>query len=54
MGWHHGLNGRAFEQAAGDSEGEGSLECCSPLGHKESDKTVTEHHHSRTVLPGTH
>ena len=28
-----------FEQAPGDSEGQGSLACCSPWGHKESDTT---------------
>ena len=26
-----------FEQALGDGEGQGSLECCSPWGHKVSD-----------------
>ena len=25
VGWHHGLNGHEFEQALGDSEGQGSL-----------------------------
>ena len=30
VGWHHRLNERKFEQAAGDSEGRGSLACCSP------------------------
>ena len=28
-----------LEQAPGDGEGQGSLACCSPWGHKESDKT---------------
>ena len=28
-----------FEQTQGDSEGQGSLACCSPLGCKESDMT---------------
>ena len=37
VGWHHWLN--EFEEALGDSEGQGSLECCSPWGHKESDTT---------------
>ena len=32
VGWHHWLNGREFEQAQGDSEGQGSLACCSPWG----------------------
>ena len=39
VGWHHGLNGHEFEQAPGDSEGQGSLVCCSPWGHKELDTT---------------
>ena len=29
-GWHHQLNGHKFEQTLGDSEGQGSLACCSP------------------------
>jgi len=32
VGWHHGLNGDEFEQTPGDSEGQGSLVCCSSLG----------------------
>ena len=39
VGWHHRLNGHEFEQALGDSEGQGSLACCSPQGHKELDVT---------------
>ena len=39
VGWHHQLNGHAFEQAPVDGEGQGSLACCSPQGHKESDTT---------------
>ena len=35
VGWHHQLNGHEFEQALGDGEGQGSLECYSPLGHEE-------------------
>ena len=38
-GWHHRLDGREFEQALGDGEGQGSLACCSPWGHKELDVT---------------
>ena len=37
VGWQHQLNGREFEQASGDSEGQESLVCCSPWGCKESD-----------------
>ena len=39
VGWHHQLNGHEFEQTPEDSEGQGSLACCSPWGHKESDTT---------------
>ena len=39
VGWHHWLNRHEFEQALGDSEGQGSLACSSPWGHKESDTT---------------
>ena len=34
VGWHHWLDGREFERASGDGEGQGSLACCSPWGHK--------------------
>ena len=37
--WHHQLNEHEFEQIQGDSEGQGSLVCCSPWGCKESDMT---------------
>ena len=33
VGWHDRLNGHEFEQTPGDSEGQGSLMCCSPWGH---------------------
>ena len=39
VGWHHQLNGREFQQAAGGSEGQGSLGCHSPWGGKEWDMT---------------
>ena len=39
VGWHHQLNGQAFEQTLGDREGQGSLAGCSSWGHKESDMT---------------
>ena len=35
----HQLNRREFEQTPEDSEGQGSLACCSPRDHKESDTT---------------
>ena len=39
VGWHHWLHGHEFEHALGDSEGQGSLACCTPWGCKESDTT---------------
>ena len=39
IGWHHQLDGHEFEQVLGESEGQGSIECCSPWGHKALDTT---------------
>ena len=36
---HCWLNGHEFKQTPGDGEGQGSLACCSPQSHKESDTT---------------
>ena len=36
---HHWLDGHEFEQALGVGDGQGSLVCWSPWGHKESDTT---------------
>ena len=36
VGWHHRLE---FEQAPGAGDEQGSLVCCSPWAHKESDTT---------------
>ena len=42
-GWddwiHHRPNGHELEKTQGDSEGQGSLACCSSQGHKESNTT---------------
>ena len=35
----HRLEGHEFKQALGVGDGEGSLVCCSPCDHKESDIT---------------
>ena len=39
VGWHHRLSGHECEETPGDGEGQGSLVCFSPWGHKESDMT---------------
>ena len=58
VGWHHRLNGHELEQAPGDGEGQGSLACCSPWGHKESNTTewLNNHKYSDLLIyhPTTH
>ena len=39
VGWHHWLSGHEVEQTLGDSEGQGSLGCCSAWGCKALDMT---------------
>ena len=39
VGWPHWLDEQESEQALGVGGGQGSLVCCSPWGHKESDTT---------------
>ena len=39
VGWHHRLYGHEFEQVLGVGDGQGSVACCRPWGHKESDTT---------------
>ena len=50
VGWHHQLNGYELEQAPGDGEGQGSLVCCSPWGHKESDLTERLNNNNNNIL----
>ena len=38
-GWHHQCDGHEFGLSPGVGDGQGSLVCCSPWGHKESDMT---------------
>ena len=49
VGWHHQLDGQKFEQALGDGEGQGSLACCSPWGHKDLDTTEPLNNKAKTV-----
>ena len=39
VGWHHRRDGHEFEETPGVGDGQGSLACCSPWGHKELDMT---------------
>ena len=45
VGWHHRLYGHGFGWTPGVGDGQGGPECCSPLGHKESDTTEQLHFH---------
>ena len=38
-GWHHWLDGCAFEWTLGDGDGQGGLACCNSWGRKELDMT---------------
>ena len=42
VGWHHQLIGHEFEQTWGDSEGQRSLECCSPWDCRVRQDLATE------------
>ena len=39
---HHQLNRHELKQTSGDSEGQGSLACCSPWDHRVGQDSVTE------------
>ena len=39
VGWHYRLSGLEFVTASGVGDGQRSLACCSPWGHKELDMT---------------
>ena len=43
VGWHYRISGHKFEQTLGNSEGQGSLACCSPWGHRVRHKTEQQH-----------
>ena len=49
VGWHHQLDGHESEQVLEVGEEQGSLVCCSPLGHKESDTTERLNRLTETV-----
>ena len=49
VGWRHQLNGHEFEQALGAGDGQGSLACFSPWGHKVLDLTERLNNNSKSV-----
>ena len=46
------LNGHEFEHTPGDGEGRGSLACCSPWGHRESDTAQRPDNNKQLQYPG--
>ena len=50
VGWDHQLSGHKVEQAPGGSEGQGSLACCSPWGHKELDMTGQPNNNNLQII----
>ena len=42
VGWHHRLNEPEFKHTPEDDERQGSLECCSPRGHRVGHDLATE------------
>ena len=45
VGWHHRLKEHEFEQTQGDSEGHGSLMCCSSWGRRVGQDLATKQHY---------
>ena len=52
VGWYHRLNRHEFEQTPEDSEGQGSLACCSPWGPDESAMTQQLNNNNRICVAG--
>ena len=42
VGWHHWLKGHELEQTPRESEGQGSLACCSPKGQTRLSATARD------------
>ena len=54
VGWHYRLNGHEFEQILGGGEGQGSLACCSPWGHRVGHDLGTEQQQRISSGSSTH
>ena len=52
IGWYHQLDGREFQQALGNGEGQGSLACCSPWDYKELDTTERLNNNKLLLITG--
>jgi hypothetical protein len=54
VGRYHWLNGHEFEQTLEDSEGQGSLVCCSQWDLKESDMTERLNNNNMKIMETFH
>ena len=54
VGWHQRLNGHEFKQTLGDSEGQGSLVCCSPWGCRVRHEGVTKQQEKNAMCTQLH
>ena len=52
-GWHHQLDGHAFEWTLGVGDGQGGLACCISWGRKESDTTERLNWTELKLVPGS-
>ena len=50
--WHHQFNGHEFEQTLGDSEGQGSLVCCSTWSQRVKHSLPTIQQVTMEMVPG--
>ena len=50
VGWHHLFNGHESEQTPGDSEGQGSLVCCSPWGCRVGHDLATDQQQQSVIF----
>jgi len=50
IGWHHQLNGHECEQTLGNTEGQASLACCSPWGHRVGHNLAAEQQHRLLLI----
>ena len=50
VGWHHQGNGHDFEQTPGDTEGQGSLVCCSPWGCRVGHDLATDQQQQSVIF----
>ena len=51
VGWHDQPDGHEFKQTLGDGEGQESLACCSPWGHRVTHDLMSQQQQQNVVIP---